>query len=91
MLPAQVLGGEQSCASVADVQLVRHAPSAHVKVPHDWLGGVTHAPCPSHMEAGVSIVAVAQTAERQLMPASWLAHTPRTQSPVMPQVEDGVT
>jgi hypothetical protein len=65
----QVLGGTQSCASVAAVQLVLHEPFAQSKVPHETLAGVTHLALPSQVEAGVSEAWVAHAAALQLRPA----------------------
>jgi hypothetical protein len=65
-----VLGGVQSVASVADVQLDLHAPLAQAKTPQGCTAGVRQAPLPSQVEAGVSEDEVAQTAAAQLRPAS---------------------
>ncbi len=81
----QVLGGVQSWASVATVQLLLHAPSWQAKPPHDWLAGVTQLPAPSQVEVGVSNEEVAQTAVLQRSPASYMAQAPSLQTPVMPQ------
>jgi hypothetical protein len=61
----QVFGAMQS-ASVAHELL--HAPVAQMNVPHDAFAGVTHAPVPLHVDAGVTDVVVAHTEALQFRP-----------------------
>jgi hypothetical protein len=63
----QVSGATQS-ASLAHTVL--QAPESHMKLPQDWLGGVVHAPLPSHVDTGVAEDALAQMAGLQLAPLS---------------------
>jgi hypothetical protein len=69
-LLTQVLGGTQSCASVAGVQVVLQAPAAQVKVPQDCTAGVAQAPLPSQVEVGVTDDGPAHAAGLQLSPWS---------------------
>ena len=63
----QLLGATQSWACVAVVHVVLQAPELHWKVPHDKLPGVTQAPLPSQVEAGVTTDVLAQTAGLQFV------------------------
>lgn len=85
-----VLGGVQSCASVAAVQLLLHAAFWQAKAPHDWLAGVTQVPAPSQVEAGVTDDEVAQTAGLQRIPLSCTAQVPPRHTPVMPHGNEGL-
>ncbi len=68
---AQVLGGTQSSAAVASVQLDLQLPLTQAKLPHGCVvAGVRQAPLPSQLEAGVTEDGEAQTAGAQLRPAS---------------------
>ena len=69
-LSTQVLGGTQSAASVAFVQLALHAPAVQANAPQEWVGGVRQAPFPSQVEAGLVDAEVTQTAGAQRSPWS---------------------
>jgi hypothetical protein len=59
-------GGAQS-SELAQVDL--QAPAPQMKGKHELAAGVTHAPAPSHVDSGVSVVAlVGQLAVRQGVP-----------------------
>lgn len=90
----QVAGGTQSLASVADVQLILHAPFSQTNPPHGWLDGVRQPPLPSQVEAGVTEddgvedEVVTQTGAWQRVSVLKKAQVPLRQAPVVPQ-EDG--
>jgi hypothetical protein len=92
LLEPQVLAPAQSVACDAtvhddlqEVWLVR----SHWKVPHDLFDGVTQAPLPSQLEAGVTDeVPDGQLAALQFCPLGQNAHAPPLHIPVVPQVGD---
>jgi hypothetical protein len=49
-------GAAQSMACVAVVHADLHVPAPHANGKHDVDAGVTHAPAPSHVDSGVSVV-----------------------------------
>ena len=49
-------GDAQSVSCVAAVHVDLHAPAPHANGKHDVDAGVTHAPAPSHVDSGVSVV-----------------------------------
>ena len=61
----QVAGGTHPASAT---QPLVHAPEAQMKGSHCLLPGVTQAPAPSQVEAGVATDVLAQTADLQLRP-----------------------
>lgn len=73
--PSQYAVDLQRCASVSTVQLVAHALSTHLNVPHETFVGVLHVPAPSHFEANASSPA---QSDQQIVLASGRTHVLRS-------------
>jgi hypothetical protein len=79
----QVLGDKQS---VSALQVTSHAAELQMNVPHDCVGGVTHAPAPSQVETRISDELVAQLGSWHLVPRATKAHFPDLHRPVVLQL-----
>jgi hypothetical protein len=79
---SQVLGGTQSAS---DLQVVRHALLAQMKLPQETSAGATQAPLPSQLEPGCSVVEPPQLGGLQGVELSKKAHSPPRHAPVVPQ------
>lgn len=80
----QVLGGTQSVALVAAVQLVLHAPAVHMNLSHGRSFGVLQTPLPVQVEVGVTELMDEQLESLHLAPLGQKAQPPPWQVPVVP-------
>jgi hypothetical protein len=83
--PLMHTAGDAQSASAAQAPLQTEAP--HLNGKHELAAGVTHAPLPSHVEAGVNVVVAAgQVEPAQAVPFAYFWHAPAWHLPFVPQV-----
>jgi hypothetical protein len=80
----QVLGGTQSVALVAVVQLVLQAPVVHMNLSHVRSFGVLQAPLPLQVDMGVTELIDEQLESLHLAPLGHTAQAPPWHLPVVP-------
>lgn len=84
--PALHTDGATQSASAVQVALHEEAP--HLYGAHDVDGGVTHAPAPSQLEAGVCVVPFAgQLAPPHGVPCAYFWQAPASHMPFVPHIE----